>query len=51
MVHFEPGPGPSPLLLLGVALTTAPLAFRRIYPITAFCVIMVAIITTSGHTT
>jgi signal transduction histidine kinase len=51
VVHFEPGPGPSPLLLLGVALTTAPLAFRRIYPITAFCVIMVAIIATSGHTT
>ncbi len=42
VVHFEPGPGPSPLLLLGVALTTAPLAFRRVYPITAFCVIMVA---------
>ena len=51
VVHFEPGPGSSPLLLLGVAMTTAPLAFRRIYPITAFCVIMVAIIATSGHTT
>ena len=51
VVHFEPGPGPSPLLLLGVALTTAPLAFRRIYPITAFGVIMVAIIATSGNTT
>ena len=53
VVHFEHGPGPwlSPLLLLGVAMTTAPLAFRRIYPITAFCVILVAIIATSGHTT
>ncbi len=47
----SPDQWPSPWTLLGVALTTAPLAFRRIYPITAFCVIMVAIIATSGHTT
>ena len=40
----------SPWALLGVALTTAPLAFRRTYPITAFCVILVAIIATSGNT-
>ena len=42
---------PSPGILLGAALTTAPLAFRRTYPITSFCVIMVAVIVTSGHTT
>ena len=42
--------GMSPWVLLGVALTTAPLAFRRTYPITAFCVILVAIIATSGNT-
>ena len=42
---------PSLGTLLGAALTTAPLAFRRIYPITSFCVIMVAVIATSGHTT
>jgi signal transduction histidine kinase len=38
-------------VLLGTALTTVPLAFRRIYPITAFCVILGAVIATSGHTT
>jgi signal transduction histidine kinase len=38
-------------LLLGVALTTAPLAFRRTYPITAFCVILAAVCATSGNTT
>ena len=42
--------GMSPWVLLGVALTTAPLAFRRTYPITAFCVILAAIIATSGNT-
>ena len=47
----RPATFPSPGLLLGAALTTAPLAFRRIYPITAFCVIMVAVIATSGYTT
>jgi signal transduction histidine kinase len=36
--------------LLGAALTTAPLAFRRIYPITTFWVILAAIIATSGST-
>jgi signal transduction histidine kinase len=47
----RPATFPSWGLLLGAALTTAPLAFRRIYPITAFCVIMVAVIATSGYTT
>ncbi len=42
--------GISPWTLLGVALTTAPLAFRRTYPITAFWVILAAIVTTSGST-
>jgi len=32
-------------------MTAAPLAFRRIYPITTFCVIMVAVFATSGYTT
>jgi signal transduction histidine kinase len=44
-------PFPSPAILLAVALTTAPLAFRRIYPITAFCVILAAVIATSKNTT
>jgi signal transduction histidine kinase len=51
VVHVQPGSGLSAGDLIGAALTTAPLAFRRIYPITAFCVIMVAIIATSGNTT
>ena len=42
--------GLSSWALLGVALTTAPLAFRRTYPITAFWVILAAIIATSGDT-
>ncbi|HEV2935889.1 MAG TPA: histidine kinase [Streptosporangiaceae bacterium] len=42
---------PSPWILLGAAMTTAPLAFRRTYPIATFCVIMVAVIGTSGYTT
>ena len=42
--------GISPWTLLGVALTTAPLAFRRTYSITAFWVILAAIVTTSGST-
>ena len=45
-----PFPGLSPWTLLGVALTTAPLAFRRTHPITAFCVILAAIVATSGDT-
>jgi len=52
LVWQPPAPllGLSPWALLGVALTTAPLAFRRTYPITAFCVILAAIIATSGST-
>jgi signal transduction histidine kinase len=56
-IRVEPGfppQGPfgalSPWALLGVVLTTAPLAFRRTYPITAFCVILAAVIATSGST-
>ncbi len=47
------GTFPSPETLLATALTTAPLAFRRIYPIAAFCVILGAVIGAShdGHTT
>jgi signal transduction histidine kinase len=48
---FGPPPWPSPWILLGVALTVAPLAFRRIYPITAFCVILAAVIGTRGQAT
>jgi len=48
---WRQGPfGLSSWALLGVALTTAPLAFRRTYPITAFWVILAAIIATSGST-
>jgi signal transduction histidine kinase len=43
--------GPSAGLLLGAVLTTAPLAFRRIYPTASFCVVLGAILATSGHTT
>jgi signal transduction histidine kinase len=54
-VMIQPGPpsaaSPSVWVLLGLALTVAPLAFRRIYPITTFWMILVAIIATSGHTT
>jgi signal transduction histidine kinase len=42
---------PSFWIVLGAAMSTAPLAFRRAYPITAFCVILVAVIATSGYTT
>jgi signal transduction histidine kinase len=53
------GPPPRPLphawpglgLLVGTILTTAPLAFRRMYPIAAFCVILGAVIGISGHET
>ena len=44
--------GPTPFfVVLGIALTTAPLAFRRRYPATSFGVIMAAVIVTSGYTT
>jgi signal transduction histidine kinase len=37
--------------MLGVVLTAAPLAFRRTYPTTAFCVIVLAIIATNRYST
>jgi signal transduction histidine kinase len=37
--------------MVGVVLTTAPLAFRRTYPTTAFCVITLAVIATNQYTT
>ncbi len=37
-------------LVLGIMLTTAPLAFRRRYPVGAFGVIMAAVLATNGHT-
>ncbi len=39
------------LALVGVALTAAPLAFRRVYPTSAFCVILVALIATQSYST
>ena len=39
------------LAMAGVVLTTAPLAFRRTYPASAFCVIVLAIIATSRYST
>jgi len=45
------GSWPSAGILVSAVLTTAPLAFRRIYPIAAFCVILAAVIGSSGHGT
>jgi len=47
----QPGTWPPLWILLGAALTTAPLAFRRIYPITAFWVLMAAVLDTHEYTT
>ena len=44
-------PGLPTLVMLGVALTAAPLAARRRYPVTAFWAILAAILATSQHTT
>src|SRR5256886_15093448 len=44
-------PAPSGWLLLGSALTTAPLAFRRRYPATAFGVIFAAVLVAHDHVT
>ena len=52
-----PGPGPGGLarvpffVVLGIALTTAPLAFRRRYPATSFGIMMAAVIATSSYST
>jgi signal transduction histidine kinase len=51
IVSGPPPPWPSVWVLLGAALTAAPLAFRRIYPITTSWVILVAVMATAGHTT
>ena len=52
-VKIGPPPGTFPPLqaLLAAALATAPLAFRRIYPIAAFCVILGAVLAARGNTT
>ena len=50
-LHPQPQAFPSPEILLRTVLTTAPLAFRRSYPITTFCVILGTVIVTSGQTT
>src|SRR5947208_3631471 len=42
-------PAPSGWLLLAIALTTAPLAFRRRYPATAFAVIFAAVLAAHNH--
>jgi signal transduction histidine kinase len=47
-VHLSPVPS---LAMAGVVLTTAPLAFRRTYPTSAFCVIVLAIIATNRYST
>ncbi len=55
IVRDWPGPGPGGLarvpffVVLGIALTTAPLAFRRRYPATSFGIIMAAVIATSSR--
>jgi signal transduction histidine kinase len=46
-----PQQAPSAWFLLGVALTAAPLAFRRRYPATAFIVIFAAVIATHSRAT
>lgn len=43
--------GPSAWVVLGIALTTAPLAFRRRYPATAFGVIFAAVLVAHDHVT
>jgi signal transduction histidine kinase len=63
-VHAVPGPGGGEILttarpslaaayfiVLGVMATTAPLAFRRRYPASVFCVIIAAVLATNGHST
>ncbi len=53
VVRFPPGgsPGLAWLVMLGVALTAAPLAVRRRYPATAFWVMLAAVFATSSETT
>jgi signal transduction histidine kinase len=47
-LHLSAAPS---LAMAGVVLTTAPLAFRRTYPTSAFCVIVLAIIATNRYST
>jgi signal transduction histidine kinase len=60
VVYAIPGPrggvlvqpqAPSGWLLLAIALTTAPLGFRRRYPATAFAVIFAAVLAAHNHVT
>ena len=51
VIHVPSGPRLSPGTVIGAAFTAAPLAFRRTYPILAFCVILAALFGTNGHTT
>ena len=46
---IPPLPRPSMAMLIGVALTAAPLAVRRRYPVAAFCLIIGAIIAIRGY--
>ncbi len=50
-VVLRGGPPLPALVVLGIALTTAPLAFRRRYPAASFGVIMAAVLATHGYTT
>ncbi|MBV9208744.1 MAG: two-component sensor histidine kinase, partial [Actinobacteria bacterium] len=50
-IAVAPPPVPPVWVLLGVALTAAPLAFRRRYPVTAFCVIFAAVLATHNDAT
>ena len=49
--HPAVPPGLSAWVVLGIALTTAPLAFRRRYPATAFGVIFAAVLVAHDHAT
>jgi signal transduction histidine kinase len=53
LVGTVPSPRAWPLswILLDAVLTAAPLAFRRTFPLTAFWVILIAILGSHGHTT
>ena len=42
-------PGVPALVLFGIAMTAAPLAFRRRYPATAFCVILIAVLAVRNY--
>ena len=49
--YYDGQPGPDLLLLFVVALTAAPLAFRRRYPATAFCLMMAAVLVAHNYIT